>query len=602
MWIAIITILTWVVCAVSGAKEAFGMQQRDETARISLDGEWMIRPDPQDVGLKADWAGAALDGDGWKPIRVPGLWDAALPPEYDGVAWYHRDFELPPRLDGRRFGMRFLGVDDEATIFVNGVRVAHQPHYDRRFAFDVDDAVRPGRNVLRVRVLDRGGPGGLLRSVELAQYVDLEELQRGELYGRPARTSHDWVRDAVIYEVYLRSFSNEGSLRAVETRLDELQALGVTVLWLMPIHPVGAERRKGSLGSPYAVKDYFAINPEFGTLDDLKSLLRAVHARGMKLIIDLVANHTAWDNALVREHPDWFLRDAQGRIRPPVDDWSDVAALDYSKPEVRRYMEGVLLYWVRDVGIDGFRCDVAGMVPRDFWESVVPRLEAIRPVMMLAEDDGPAQHLKAFDITYDWNTYAALEPLSSGMLTAAALRDVLRQERLEFPTGSLRLRFSCNHDKNAWVLPAQTRYGPAAAKAAAVLTFVLPGVPLIYNGQEVGNSRVLSLFEKVEIDWKQDDTGLRTHYATLARLRREHAALRRGEARLLEAGLDPQVFGICRAFENEQVYAFINLANEPRRISGAAPSGAEWVFGSGPSGPEDHTLPAFGFAIAVVSR
>jgi glycosidase len=377
----------------------------------------------------------------------------------------------------------------------------------------------------------------------------------------------------VIYSVYVRSFSPEGTFKGVEQRLDHIQSLGVTTIWLLPIHPVGAKHRKGTLGSPYSIRDFHGINPEFGTLDDFKSLLKAAHARGMKLVIDLVANHTAWDSDLIAKHPDWYARDDKGQMRPPVPDWSDVAQLDYSKPELRRYMIDMMLYWVRDVGIDGFRCDVAGMVPNDFWVAARQELDAVKPVMMLAEDDQPLQHLAAFDITYDWHTYDHLGRLLEDKLTADAFRNLLTDEGLLYPQGSLRMRFSSNHDKNAWVMPAITRYGADGAKLAAALSYALPGVPLIYNGQEAANPLKLSLFEKVAIDWSADALGLTEHYRALSRLHRERVSLRRGACVLLPARGSAHILAIRRGEGADATFALFNLSNQPQeaRFADLAP-------------------------------
>jgi glycosidase len=239
---------------------------------------------------------------------------------------------------------------------------------------NLDSVLRFGDNHIVVLVMDNGGGGGIYKPVTLIETKFLDDLLKSIYYGKPALKSPDWVKDAIIYEVYLRSFSKEGNFAGLEKKLPELKSLGVTVLWLMPIHPVGRTNRKGTLGSPYAVQDYYGINPEFGTLQDFKRLLNAVHRNGMKLIIDLVANHTSWDSKLINEHPDWFTRNERGNIVPPNADWTDVADLDYSKPDLRHYMIQMMLYWVRDVGIDGFRCDVAELVPTDFWDEARARL------------------------------------------------------------------------------------------------------------------------------------------------------------------------------------------------------------------------------------
>jgi len=213
----------------------------------------------------------------------------------------------------------------------------------------------------------------------------------------------EWSKDAVIYQINTRQYSQSGTFKAVEQDLARIKSLGVDILWFMPIHPIGEVKRKGSMGSPYAVKDFQAVNTDLGTLEDFKSLVDAAHAMDMKVIIDWVANHTAWDNALMTEHPDWYTRNEKGEMQhPPETDWYDVADLDYSKQGLRDYMTESLLYWVRDVGVDGYRCDVAGMVPTDFWNSVRPKLDAIKPVFMLAEWQDPELHEKAFDASYAW--------------------------------------------------------------------------------------------------------------------------------------------------------------------------------------------------------
>ncbi len=557
--------------------------------RTPLADEWLFRIDPQDVGVRERWfegpaaAKPGSTGDGsWRAMHVPGNWDDFTMPPYDGIGWFRREFTLPgTRPAGMdKFALLFTGVDDEATVYLNGVEIAKETRVDRRFAVALDAGrVKPGANTLAVRIVDHGGPGGIIRPVYLATYKEsLNELLIGEHRNAKARASHDWVRDSVVYEVYLRSFSKEGTFRGLESRLDELKDLGVTVLWLMPIHPVGAKNRKGTLGSPYSVTDFTATNPEFGTIDDFKALLKAAHARGLKLIIDLVANHTAWDGPLFDKHPDWYTRDASGKIVPPVADWSDVADLNYDVPGVRAYMRDAMTYWIRDIGIDGFRCDVAGMVPLDFWDGIVPELQQMRPIMMLAEDDAPAEHLTAFDLTYDWRTWSLLGGLKEGTLTPAQLRQAYVEEDLEFPRGAMRLRFSDNHDKCAWDTPAMARYGPSGARLAAVLTFALPGVPLIYNGQESGNTQKLSLFEKMEIDWKTPDAGMRDLYRSLAKLRTENAPLRRGTLEWFakepwaEALEKSGILVFARRHEGKTTWVVANLTPKPATVD--LPTGA----------------------------
>lgn len=568
--------------------------------RQPLQGQWFFRPDLERVGLSQHWTAAPIDGE-WKPIHVPGAWEWDGFGDYDGIGWYAIDFTPPPPVPGKQRGIVFFGVDDAASVWLNGEEIAREHRANRRFAFDIDPLLRPGVNMLRVRVEDRGGNGGITRPVYIGACDRLEDLYVGEHHNQPARVSAEWVRDAVLYSAYLRSASPEGTFKGLERRLDEIKELGVSVIWLLPIHPVGEKNRKGPLGSPYAVSDFYKTNPEFGTLDDFKSLLAATHQRGMKLIIDLVINHTGWDGPLIEQHPEWFRKDKDGKIVSPNPDWTDVAQLDYSQPALREWMQQMMLYWVRDVGIDGFRCDVAGMVPRSFWEEVRPKLDAVKRVMMLAEDDEPAQHLVAFDLTYDWHTYDLLDKLRAGEVEAAAINDVLREEDWDYPRGALRLRFSDNHDKNAWVKPAIERYGPEGMRLAAVLTYALPGVPLIYNGQEVGSPTRLPLFEKVAVDWSQDPHEMRGLYRELSRLRREHAALRGGSMRIVPVGEHPHTLVIDRRAVDDHVLTVINLASKPRSLprEGLLSATAERLLGAKDANltPAAVELPAFGWLV-----
>jgi glycosidase len=331
---------------------------------------------------------------------------------------------------------------------------------------------------------------------------------------------------------------------------------------LLPIHPVGEKNRKGPLGSPYSVQDFYAVNPEFGTMNDFRHLVAAVHKIGMKIIIDLVANHTSWDSKLVKDHPQWYVHDASGKIVSPNPDWTDVAKLDYSRPELRKYMIDMMCWWVREVNIDGFRCDVAELVPTSFWNEARARLNRIKPVMMLSEGSIPEHHMAAFDVTYSWNIYDQLLPILSGKRPATILDQLLRNEYLTFPTGALRLRFTTNHDKNASDSPAVLKYGPAGLAVATVLVNTLPGVPLIYTGEEVANDRRLSLFEKVNVDWQRPrDMG--NLIRTLDRLRKEHKAVSRGEMIRIPSDQEKQVYSFFRSAGSDRVFVVLNLSDSP---------------------------------------
>jgi len=377
-----------------------------------------------------------------------------------------------------------------------------------------------------------------------------------------ARTAPDWLREGVVYEIFPRAFSPAGNFKGIVPQLDRLKALGVTVIWLMPIHPTGREKQKGTLGSPYAVRDYDAVNPEFGTPAEFRQLVAAAHERGMKVFIDVVANHTAWDSNLISEHPEWYTRDAAGKIVPPNPDWVDVADLDYSKPGLRRYMGDMMVRWLRDYGVDGFRCDYASGVPTDFWESLRPQLDRVRPgLAFLAEADDPRLLERAFDIDYAWDFYHAMSDALAGRKPASYVREVWEKAAAKYPPGALRLRFSDNHDQ----LRTTGQAGLPAALAASAVMFTLDGVPLLYNGMEVGDtveSAAPALFERASIQWEM--TERRPHvapfYRALSALRRAHPALTRGSVRWLGNADETRILSYERAVAGESLVVVANLS------------------------------------------
>lgn len=347
-----------------------------------------------------------------------------------------------------------------------------------------------------------------------------------------------WAEHASIYEVNVRQYTPEGTFRAFEKHLPRLEKMGVGILWLMPIHPIGVEKRKGTLGSYYSVRDFRAVNPDMGTMDDLKHLVREAQGHGMHVVLDWVANHTAWDNPLVTEHPDWYTRDAQGRLQPPVADWQDVADLDYSKPELRAWMTESMAYWVREADVDGFRCDVAGLVPTDFWNNTRAALEQIKPVFMLAEWDelhhppfvarkdwNPDTRLleKAFDATYALKLHGLLDSIGKEQASADRIDSYLALERRTYPPHIRLMNFTSSHDINSWDGTEYERLGKNALPEA-VLTALLPGIPMVYSGQEAAYDHRLSFFERDPIQWK--DYPLNDFYTTLLNLKKTHPALR----------------------------------------------------------------------------
>ena len=379
----------------------------------------------------------------------------------------------------------------------------------------------------------------------------------------------DWAKRAVLYEINTRQFTPEGTFRAAEAQLPRLKALGVDVLWLMPVHPIGVKNRKGTLGSPYSVRDYRAVNPEFGTLADLKHFVAAAHAQGFHVILDWVANHTAWDNPLRTEHPDWYERDWKGAPRPTLWwDWSDVIDLDYSKAGVRRYMTESMLYWVREVDVDGFRCDVAGYVPIDFWETARAELDKVKPVFMLAEWDQRDAHRAAFDASYAWKWNGALADIAAGKADTGALFGYFSETASAWPENAERMVYTENHDQNAWEGTEFERFGPALG-AAIVLSFVGEGIPLIHNGQEAGNAKRLQFFEKDPIAWRDHPNA--ALFKRLIAFRDSHPALWNAPwgARMVPVvnTASKQVLSFVREKDGDKVLALFNLSARPQAIA-----------------------------------
>ena len=404
----------------------------------------------------------------------------------------------------------------------------------------------------------------LTLSLCLASFGRVSTAQvTGDVSNQTAHAIKPWIRDAVIYEIFPRAFSPEGTFNGVTRQLDRLKDLGVTILWLMPIHQIGQEKKKGTIGSPYAVRDYYSINPDYGTKDDLLRLIRESHKRGLKIIIDIVANHTSWDSVLMKE-PGFYKHDSQGKIIFPYD-WSDVAWLNYDNPKLRDYITEMLKYWTREFDLDGFRCDVAGEVPVDFWDRARVEIERIKPdIVMLAEASKPDLLLNAFDLDYAWPLHSTLSEVLMGTGPASAIRGVWERERAKFPRGATHMIFSDDHDERR----AIARFGERGALAASALVFTLDGVPLLYNGMEAGDtteSGAPALFERLPIFWGNVERRAQfpIFYKQIISLRRDHPALRRGEMVWLRNSDEDRLVSYLRRDGKEELLITINLSNRP---------------------------------------
>ncbi|MCM1153442.1 MAG: alpha-amylase family glycosyl hydrolase [Muribaculum sp.] len=393
----------------------------------------------------------------------------------------------------------------------------------------------------------------------------------------------EWIQDAVIYEVNLRQGTPERNLRGMQKQLPRLKDLGVDVLWLMPIHPISEKNRKGSLGSYYAVKDYKAVNPEFGTLEDLKEFVRTAHSLGMKVILDEVCNHTGADNIWVTQHPEYYARDKKGNFISPYD-WTDVYKLDYSKPETRAAMTDALKFWIEEADIDGYRCDVAGEVPTDYWNEATAQLRAVKPVFMLAEASKPELLVSAFNADYAWpmkdlfNAIAASKGVNKWAvdkqqnLPAAVGSDIfalIKKQEKEYPAGSIHMNMVTNHDLNSWEGTEFDRYGNAMG-TFAVLAYTLPGIPMLYTGQEVGFNHAFEFFELDSVTPDYTPNAFTSFYEMLNALKHNHPALNannpEGEMTQWQT-INPDVVAFTRTAPHDKVTVVANLSNDDTQIT-----------------------------------
>lgn len=393
----------------------------------------------------------------------------------------------------------------------------------------------------------------------------------------------DWMSNAVIYEANLRQGTPERNLKGLQKEIPRLKDLGVNIVWLMPIHPISEKNRKGELGSYYAVKDYKAVNPEFGTIEDLKEFVSTAHLNGIKVILDEVCNHTGADNVWVEEHPEYYAKDANGNYISPYD-WTDVYKLDYSNPDTRAAMTDALKFWIEEADIDGYRCDVAFEVPTDYWEEVIPQLRAIKPIFMLAEAAEPSLLVNAFNADYAWpmkdvfnaiaftqgvNDYAVKEGKTYDVTPATAIFDLLKRQEKEYPAGAVHVNMVTNHDLNSWEGTEFERYG-AGLGSFAILAYTLPGMPMMYTGQEVGFNHPFEFFvqDPVIPDYTSND--FTTFYEMLNSLKATHPALNANnpEGSMVQyPAVSQDVAAFSRTAPGDNVTVIANLSNSANQLT-----------------------------------
>jgi len=372
----------------------------------------------------------------------------------------------------------------------------------------------------------------------------------------------DWSKKSNIYEVNIRQYTKEGTFKAFLPHIDRLHNMGVDILWIMPISPIGKLNRKGTLGSYYAISDYTSINPEFGTMDDFKEVVEKVHSLGMHIIIDWVANHTAWDHSWVHSNPEWYQKDADGVIKSPFD-WTDALALNYENKDLWKAMTDSMKFWVEETDIDGFRCDVAMLVPVEFWNEARKELDKLKPIFMLAEAEEVNHHEKAFDASYTWELFKIMQKVSKRENNVEQIFEEIEKEKQLFPKSAYRMLFTSNHDENSWNGTEFELFGDAA-RTFSVLTFVMPGIPLIYNGQEAGLSHRLEFFEKDEIDWTHLYS--EDYYKYIINIRNSNPALwnglEGGDLIRLNNNNTSKIFSFARQKGDNTVLVIVNLSSE----------------------------------------
>jgi len=388
----------------------------------------------------------------------------------------------------------------------------------------------------------------------------------------------EWVRSAVLYQCNVRQFSPSGDFSGLRAQLPRLRDLGIDVLWLMPIHPIGLERRKLSpndAGSPYSVRDYLAVNPDYGTLSDFKKLVQEAHSLGLKVMLDWVPNHTSWDSEWKREHPEYFTSYNGDFTVPlnehgaPIEDWSDVCDLDYSNPATRQAMIAAMQYWLKTADIDGFRVDMAGLVPNDFWTEVRPALDSIKTVLMLAEwQDNPEHFYSCFNVNYGWKWKDVTRGIAQGKQNARSLDTLLLHLNDFYPEGYAQLYFTQNHDENSWHGTEAELYGDAA-DAFNVLAFTWQGMPMIFNGQEDGLSQRLAFFQKDPIRWK--NMAKTPFFRKLCDLRHNNPAvwsgIHGGKVEKIETDRNEQVYAFSREKNGGRMVVVLNLSKKPCAVT-----------------------------------
>lgn len=381
-----------------------------------------------------------------------------------------------------------------------------------------------------------------------------------------AFTPAEWIHSTNIYEVNLRQYTAEGSFAAFAKHLPRLKDMGVEVVWFMPVTPISMKNKKGTLGSYYACSSYVETNPEFGTIDEFKQLVNEIHELGMKVIIDWVANHTGWDHEWTISHPEYYTQDHQGNFKPPVENWEDVIHLNFHNPALRKAMIDAMKFWVNECAIDGFRCDMAMLVPVDFWAEARTELDRLKALFWLGEfdqwNDEPFAYV--FDVSYSWHWMHISQEFYQKHQPIVELDKALSGYQTKHPFQHIRSFFTSNHDENSWNGSEYEKYGEMAIPLA-VFSFMWNGIPLLYSGQELPNQKRLAFFDKDEIEWTEN-ISLHQFYKELFRIRKQHPALLAGHLDVITWRIatdhPDQLFCFVRKNKEREIVVVLNFSGE----------------------------------------
>jgi glycosidase len=386
--------------------------------------------------------------------------------------------------------------------------------------------------------------------------VERDDYEKGQLSGVEAPA---WINEGPVYEIFPRNFSTGGTFRDIQNRLSDLKELGVKTIWLMPFHPIGKKGKKGAMGSPYAIRDYLAIDKSHGTEKDLKELITRIHDLDMKVIMDVVASHTALDHVWRSEHLTVYREYLSIEQTRRISEWTDIADLNYQNPDLNHMMSSVLRYWINAFDFDGFRCDVAGFIPLEFWQGTFEKLRKIKKdLFFLAEWESARLHLDVFHATYDWTTYFVLKDIYEGKRPASDALQWVIEKTDQYPQKSLTLRFTENHDFER----TTKTFGNKSFYPFVVFNFVLSGIPLLYHGQEGGQDKAVSLFDKDPVDWNKNSDIIYQFYKRLIHIRNENRSLVSGELQVIGNDQQSKVVSFIKKTESEKIFVLLNFSDQ----------------------------------------